>query len=33
MVITTDMPVAPAVLDELLTGPDFVDARTVTLDL
>jgi D-3-phosphoglycerate dehydrogenase len=33
MVITTDGPVAAEVLDELLTGEDFVDARSVTLEL
>ncbi len=32
MVITTDGPVPTAVLEELLQGEEFVDARTVTLD-
>ncbi|MFL5822509.1 MAG: phosphoglycerate dehydrogenase [Solirubrobacteraceae bacterium] len=32
MVITTDGPVPPAVLDELLEGEGFVDARTLTLE-
>jgi D-3-phosphoglycerate dehydrogenase len=33
MVITTDVPVPGDVLNELVTGEDFVDARTVGLDL
>jgi D-3-phosphoglycerate dehydrogenase len=32
MVITTDVPVPQAVLDELLDGEGFVDARTMTLE-
>ncbi len=33
MVITTDSPVPSRLLDELLSGDDFVAARTVTLEL
>jgi hypothetical protein len=33
MVITTDGPVPSQVLDELLSGDDFMTARTVTLEL
>jgi hypothetical protein len=32
MVITTDVPVQPEVLDDVLEGEGFVDARTVTLE-